>query len=43
MDPDENPFQDKGLGAHVDFVSQLEAQKKFYDELRDNYITSEHG
>ena len=31
MDPDENPFEDKGLGQEVDFVSLLEVQKKFYD------------
>ena len=43
MDPDENPFEDKGFSDQVDFVQQLETQRKFYDQLREAYLQGDHG
>lgn len=34
MDPEENPFQDEGLGGAEDFSTFADKQKAFYDELK---------
>ena len=37
LEPDQNPFTDKGLGAQRDFAALLALQQEFYEKLKAAY------
>ena len=41
MDPDVNPFNDKGLGDKADFLEVAEKSKIFYEELKETFRKQE--